>query len=310
MTGPTTWSTDGRPMAERVAYWREITCQAFLSLDPVARDPARFFGQLRTRTAGPFKIATIRSAAQIVQRGPVEIRRTPGGHFYLIVQQSGTGAVFQQGRRADLAPGDAVLVDTRRPYTLAFERDFEQFSLTIPAQCVAARPRDDLPTGVRIASAGPLVAGYVDLFRALDRDPATAQALMNNVLELLDVLASRPQGPWDRPDERLFRVRAYLTRHFADPDLGAEKAALANHISVRLLHKLFAATGRTFGETLREIRLEHGRRRLGEASAGTTILDIALESGYGNLNCFSRAFRQRYGLTPSEFRAAARRLRT
>jgi AraC-like DNA-binding protein len=77
-------------------------------------------------------------------------------------------------------------------------------------------------------------------------------------------------------------------------------------MSVRLLHKMFAAAGRSFGDTLRELRLEHGRKCLAGMARRVTILEIALESGYGNLSCFSRAFRQRYGLSPSEYRAAAK----
>jgi AraC-like DNA-binding protein len=51
------------------------------------------------------------------------------------------------------------------------------------------------------------------------------------------------------------------------------------------------------------MRLEYARRRMaGGGGGGSTILDIALEAGYGNVSCFSRAFRQRYGLSPSEYR--------
>ncbi|MBS0401235.1 MAG: helix-turn-helix domain-containing protein [Proteobacteria bacterium] len=36
------------------------------------------------------------------------------------------------------------------------------------------------------------------------------------------------------------------------------------------------------------------------------ILSIALECGYGSIGPFNRAFRQRFGMTPTEYRAAAR----
>ena len=36
------------------------------------------------------------------------------------------------------------------------------------------------------------------------------------------------------------------------------------------------------------------------------ILTIALEAGYGSIGPFNRAFKQRMGMTPTEYRAAAR----
>ena len=36
------------------------------------------------------------------------------------------------------------------------------------------------------------------------------------------------------------------------------------------------------------------------------ILTIALESGYGSIGPFNRAFRAHFGMTPTEYRAAAR----
>ncbi|PDT76303.1 helix-turn-helix domain-containing protein [Bradyrhizobium sp. C9] len=38
-----------------------------------------------------------------------------------------------------------------------------------------------------------------------------------------------------------------------------------------------------------------------------SISSIAFEAGFGDLPCFNRTFRRRYGATPSEIRAAARR---
>lgn len=307
MAAPATWSTQGCPVAERAAYWREAACTEFLPVETVPRDPARFFGHIHSHPAGPLQVAAIRSTAQVVQRGPAQITRAPGEHYFLIVQQAGTGLVAQHDRHAALSPGDAALVDTRRPYTLEFDRDFAQLCIAIPLHCLEPRRREQVPTGVRIANVAPLVSGYLGLFRGLDQGGHTAHALVNNVLELLDVLAARPTGGYrDRPDARLLRLQEYMQRHFADPHLCAGDVAQANHVSVRLLHKLFAAAGSTFGESLRAHRLEHCRDRLRAADASTTILDIALEAGYDNLSCFSRAFRRRYGLTPSEYRAANR----
>jgi AraC-like DNA-binding protein len=306
MAAPATWTTDGCPVRERADYWRTAVCSEFISLDPVPRDPHGFFGRIQSRGAGPLSVAAIQSAAQLVQRGPKEIAHAPGEYYFLIVQQSGTGLVVQRGRQAHLLPGDAALVDTRRAYTLAFDRDFEQLNISIPLDCIEAWHRDAVPVGVRIANVGPLVSGYIDLLRRFDGQEKLAKSLANNVLDLLQMLAARPDAAvGNLPDGRLLRAREYIRRHFADPSLCAKEVAQANGISVRLLHKLFAASGGTFGDFLRETRLEYCWQRLGNRACRDTILAIALRAGYGNPAVFARAFRQRYGLSPSEFRAAA-----
>ena len=61
---------------------------------------------------------------------------------------------------------------------------------------------------------------------------------------------------------------------------------------------------RNFNDFLHHYRLQEAAARL--TCEDLPILTIALESGYGSIGPFNRAFRQRFGMTPSEYRAGAR----
>jgi AraC-like DNA-binding protein len=61
---------------------------------------------------------------------------------------------------------------------------------------------------------------------------------------------------------------------------------------------------RNFNDFLHHHRLQAASVRL--AAEDLPILSIALECGYGSIGPFNRAFRQRFGMTPTEYRAAAR----
>jgi AraC-like DNA-binding protein len=61
---------------------------------------------------------------------------------------------------------------------------------------------------------------------------------------------------------------------------------------------------RNFNDFLHHYRLREAAERL--TREDLPILTIALESGYGSIGPFNRAFRQRFGMTPTEYRAAAR----
>lgn len=59
---------------------------------------------------------------------------------------------------------------------------------------------------------------------------------------------------------------------------------------------------RNFNEFLHHHRLAEAAARL-HAQPRLPILSIALDVGYGSIGPFNRAFRRRFGITPSEYRA-------
>jgi len=61
---------------------------------------------------------------------------------------------------------------------------------------------------------------------------------------------------------------------------------------------------RNFNDYLHQYRLQEALGRL--TNEDLPILTIALECGYGSIGPFNRAFKQRMGMTPSEYRGAAR----
>lgn len=69
-------------------------------------------------------------------------------------------------------------------------------------------------------------------------------------------------------------------------------------INERLGHRNFAAF-------VNEYRLREVSERLADRAVDRRpILTLALESGFGSIGPFNRAFRDRFGVTPTQFRAA------
>jgi transcriptional regulator GlxA family with amidase domain len=77
--------------------------------------------------------------------------------------------------------------------------------------------------------------------------------------------------------------------------------ARAACFSRRQFHRLMVQVlGETPGTHQRRLRLDHGAWLL--LTSRATVLEIALETGFGNHETFTRAFRARFGITPSAFR--------
>jgi AraC-like DNA-binding protein len=74
------------------------------------------------------------------------------------------------------------------------------------------------------------------------------------------------------------------------------------------LHKLFEREGITLSRFVLGLRLERVRHVLLESgnSGDQTISAFAYSVGFNDLSTFNRAFRRRFGVTPSELRAPHR----
>ncbi len=98
-------------------------------------------------------------------------------------------------------------------------------------------------------------------------------------------------------DERHAYRREGLTVASLAADLGMGEVALRTLINQQLGY-------RNFNDFLHHHRLQEAAARL--VSEDLPVLTIALECGYGSIGPFNRAFRQRFGLTPTEYRAGMR----
>lgn len=106
------------------------------------------------------------------------------------------------------------------------------------------------------------------------------------------------------PGELLHVMREVARR----PELGLSLRALARRAgwSPFHLHRAFRAVAR---ETPRQyaLRLLLERAAVRLAASNDSVLAIAVGTGFSGHEVFTRAFRRHFGVTPSAFRAAARR---
>ena len=104
--------------------------------------------------------------------------------------------------------------------------------------------------------------------------------------------------------ETLLPLLVHIQAHLEE-DLGLEALSRKAGLSPFYLQRLFkAAIGETPKAYTSRLRLERGAFRL--LVHDSTVLDIALECGFQNHETFLRAFRRRFGQTPSDYRERVR----
>lgn len=125
----------------------------------------------------------------------------------------------------------------------------------------------------------------------------------------------RSQQLHDAPDEvpaeenGLFCKLARLMKDsevYTNPDLTRKTLADALHTNETYLHNAIReATGLSYAAYLTELRLVHARKLLDKPAQQHTIEAIAIDSGFGSRSTLLRQFRQKFGLSPDEYRKLA-----
>jgi len=100
--------------------------------------------------------------------------------------------------------------------------------------------------------------------------------------------------------ERLRNVEQYIRDHLNEP-LNREVLAAVAGFSVPHFHRIFTLSiGENISDYVRGVRLERAGRKL--RMGAVDITEVALAAGYETHAAFGKAFKQQYGLSPSDFR--------
>jgi AraC family transcriptional regulator len=95
-------------------------------------------------------------------------------------------------------------------------------------------------------------------------------------------------------------VMKYIRQHILEP-LDRETLAAVAGFSIPHFHRVFTAhVGESAISYVRRLRLERAARKL--RMGAVDITEVALAAGYDSHAAFSKAFKQQFGLSPSEFR--------
>lgn len=311
-------STDEANGQDKIAYWIDMVCAHLVQVDcRHVADPADFSGSVSKLALPQLEIAQIRAGGQVVHRTTRQISQASDEFILVNIQRSGEGLLRQNGREAFLKPGDFAVYSSTRPYELAFEENFEQTVLILPAQALP-QMHDDIERLSALTVSGKRDASRL-LLKLADAACETAHGLQveiqlllaQTILQTLTAATSALCADHKRPVSmaryHMARIKSFVSTHLHDPDLNVDKIAAAAGISTSHLHRLFIAEQKGVMEWVWEQRLSACKRDIAEAGkAHFSISDIAFQWGYSDASHFSRAFRAQFGMSPREWRTQCR----
>jgi len=306
---------------DRLAAWQELVSRVFipLTVTPLGTSggPAPFEAAVTARDLGGVRVWRVSGSPMSAERGSRHIRTAAVGDYLLAVHITGAAHASQDGREVDLGPGDFTLLDSARPYSIAFRAQdrFTHLIYQIPRASLDARRQAGWATALRVpfASApGRLAFPYLRTLAARGgprAGEAPGAAFTDIALDLvagaLRAVAGHHNGPPPPGAARIGELKTFALANLGDPSLSPRRVARASYISVRQLHRLFARKGLSFAAWVREQRLRRCRDDLADPRLHhLAISRIAERWGYRSQAHFTRAFSARFGVTPREFRRA------
>ena len=108
------------------------------------------------------------------------------------------------------------------------------------------------------------------------------------------------QGQKGESDFIVFRMRRFIEDHAVEK---LRVADVAEHVSLsesRAIHLFKEITGRSIVDYLMEVRLNFAIEQM--KYTGSTLEEIAENSGFGTYSYFHRVFRRLKGMSPGKFR--------
>ncbi len=294
-----TVSTRQVPASSRTAHWSE-TVTAFQGAHAYGYPTPEHFHARATRQRTPrFQLVTWHIAQeQTISRTRAQIRAGIEEEYRLLFPLSGLADLRTDGGDSRLSDSDGVLLAPGEPFALRLPANSRGLVATLPRNEI-----DDRLGSARLSlDHGPgrilalMLTTLVDDRERLTR--AAFDTVCGQAAELTCLLADDGTAVPER--DLVEEIRLVVRHHAPDPELTG--ADLAHHVgwSLRQVQAVLQRAGTTPSALIRDARLERARSLL--ERPGRTVTAVAQASGFGSIDSLEKAFRRRYGVSPSEFR--------
>jgi AraC-like DNA-binding protein len=264
-------------------------------------------------SAGASSAATLERSAQTIARSGLD-------NIGVTTYFAGGCELDAEGRLAEVHPGDVCILDLARRCTLRCP-DYAGLTIVLPRALLAPLiPNLDDLHGLVLTKGTPLATMLVHHLQILFREASSlgvteARAAARGTAALIAAFAGALANGRDdcaraATAASLHALRRAVDANLDNPDLGPEFLLQQAGVSRATLYRLFEPIGGV-REYIRQRRLARAYQMITDPTrVRMRVGSIATHCGFSNDSVFSRAFREAYGLSPSELRDASSRANT
>jgi AraC-like DNA-binding protein len=314
----TIFSTDGIRPEDRFRQWRDLCEDRLVPMAQNCLGDAPFHATIEGREIGclvftRFSLSNLRAATT---RPMLRHENNKFDYLFLSIVLAGTVKAEQNEYCGKDIAGDFSIRDTNTTWTIEHGGYSEVLAVQIPrvrleAMLGSARRFAGLTVGGNLPTTTLTRSFLGNLLRAGDRlTPDSAERMISAGIDLI-IASLAERMAMEAPKAlqgtlTLQRAKAYAAANLGDPDLNPSRVAAAVGVSLRRLQELFRDDGRNLAAWIWQLRLEKAAQRLSDpAYLHLQVGEVAYRCGFVDQAHFSRRFRNRYAVSPRQYRHTA-----
>ena len=233
----------------------------------------------------------------------------------LVIPREGDLSVFHKKQHGGIfKPGEMHLIPLDSPFVTENQGYLRVTGINLPGELLEqhlVNPEKVIGKTMRPVhqDAYQLLLGYIDAVHERGNDVSDEVSRLAD-LHIMDLVALTLGLDEESTEVSLTRGYTYarfmamkklIKEQMLDPELSAESIARHFSLSMPAMRKCFRQFDTTFTDFLNSIRLDWVYEQLlNPVNNRSSISTLAYRAGFNNLAWFNRAFKRKFGITPSE----------
>jgi AraC-like DNA-binding protein len=283
-----------------------------IEVKPLDRDT--FDASFSIETLGGISLIETYSRAAEIERTECHVAQIDDRRVFLLMPIQGPLASSHYGHDVEVEEGDFVMTESLMPSRTSFVAPNHSLGVLIPYDVLTRHiPDPEAILGMRVhgdLGFGQMVNTMLRAFWAQIERGIPAEFGARVARNLLDLVATAyamehraHAAESSIATARRAQIKRFIECHLRDSDLTAQSVATGIGLSSRYTRLIFSAEGEGISDYILRRRLEECAHQFGNAWwRGRSITDTAFEWGFSSMAHFTRAFKEQFAVTPTEYR--------
>jgi AraC family transcriptional regulator, positive regulator of tynA and feaB len=312
-TGLTLSTADVLPH-ERREWLEDMICQEFTRVAVTPPADRQLFNETTLYDWDKLRLSVIHSRGLTIERLRREPYHNNQDNYLAVILLSGRYSLEQNGREVFLQPGDMTIYDATRPHRIQSSNGFSKILVSIPRvlmrdrlagieHCTALSVAGKVGVGAMASQFMQTAASQAQYLQSEELTKLSEQSLDLLTLAFNSV---RPQHVYLSRSRSLSlrQIKDYVAKRLKDAQLDTALIAAGTHLSPRYINDLFCDEDTSLMRYVWGSRLEKCRKEILEYPCEPVSV-IAFKWGFNDMSHFSRAFKKRFGMRPTELKQYA-----
>lgn len=307
------WSTAEVTRPSRVDHYAAALSEAIMPFGIHRADPLTFHAEVSAAQLDEITVCKVDASRHGAFRGEEELARTRKQRLNLVLVLDCSWECDHRGH-TELSPCDMLLHDSSRPLQLYLHDSSVSINVGFSEGWLRRWiPHPEELVGRCISKAtvwGGALSAYVGALtpELVERSPISLSVIADQVGNFLALVAdglrrSAVLGLTPASQSLHQRISECISQRCTEPALTAVDVAASTGVSVRTLHRTFAAANESFAACLTQARVRVAVRMLtSRLFDRITTAEIGRRAGFTDPSHFTRVVRKVVGCTPRQLR--------